>query len=156
MRTNTMTRKEFIEHAAALAVASVSTSALAGMLTSCTTVRYVSGTEMSDTRGQAVTVPLTEFTADVPFVVVRKGGSIAAPIYLCKHTDGTFSALVMKCTHKGCEVRPAGDLLICPCHGSEFTNKGKVLSPPALDDLQRFRTSVNETVVSIHLNEGGA
>lgn len=145
-----MTRKEFLEQTASMAVMGLGASTLAGMLTSCTSVRYVSGTESAS----AVSVPLAEF-AETAFVVVRKGGKLSAPVYCCKHADGTFSALVMKCTHKGCEVRPAGDLLICPCHGSEFSNTGKVLSPPALENLQAFRTSTDATSVTIHLQEGG-
>lgn len=153
MTPKTLTRKEFLGQTAALAVLGASTGTLATLLTGCTTVRYVSGVE--NTSANAVTVPLTEF-ADGAFVVVRKGGKLPAPVYLCKHADGTFSALVMKCTHKGCEVRPAGDLLICPCHGSEFTNKGVVLSPPALENLLSFRTSVDAASVTIHLRDGGA
>lgn len=155
MTPKTITRKEFLEQTAALAVLGASTGTLATLLTGCTTVRYVSGTENINANAVAVTVPLAEF-ADGAFVVVRKGGKLSAPVYLCKHADGTFSALVMKCTHKGCEVRPAGDLLICPCHGSEFTNKGVVLSPPALENLLSFRTSVDATSVTIHLQDGGA
>lgn len=153
MTSKTITRKEFLEQTAALAVLGASIGTLVTLLTGCTTVRYVSGTE--NTSANFVTVPLAEF-ADGAFVVVRKGGKLSAPVYLCKHADGTFSALVMKCTHKGCEVRPAGDLLICPCHGSEFTNKGVVLSPPALENLLSFRTSVDGASVMIHLQSGGA
>ena len=153
MTPKTITRKEFLEQTAALAVLGASTGTLATLLTGCTTVRYVSGTE--STTANAVTVTLAEF-ADGAFVVVRKGGKLSAPVYLCKHADGAFSALVMKCTHKGCEVRPAGDLLTCPCHGSEFTNKGVVLSPPALENLLSFRTSVDAVSVTIHLQDGGA
>jgi cytochrome b6-f complex iron-sulfur subunit len=148
-----MTRKEFIEQTAALAVVGLSAGTFATLLTGCTTVRYVNGTENAD--ANVVTVPLVEF-AESTFVVVRKGGKLPAPVYLCKHADGTFSALVMKCTHKGCEVRPAGDLLICPCHGSEFTNKGVVLSPPALENLLSFRVSIDAASVTIHLQDGGA
>ncbi len=151
-----MTRKEFLEQTAQHAVLLVLTGCGgAALLTSCTSVRYVSGTENSTASGSTVAVPLAEFTESA-FVVVRKGGKLSAPIYLAKHTDGTFSALVMKCTHKGCEVRPAGDLLICPCHGSEFTNTGKVLSPPATENLNSFRTSVDAVSVTIHLQEGSA
>lgn len=151
-----MTRKEFLEeslkHAAVLAVAGC--GAGASLLTSCTSVRYVSGVEQANT----ISIPLTEF-AESAFVVVRKSGKLTAPVYLCKQANATgtieYTALVMKCTHKGCEVRPAGDLLICPCHGSEFTNKGKVLSPPATENLHGFRTSVDGASILIHLQEGG-
>ena len=151
-----MTRKEFLEqtaqHAALLALAGCGGAAL---LTSCTSIRYVSGTESSTANRNTVSVPLAEFTESA-FVVIRKGGKLFTPVYLSKHADGTFSALVMKCTHKGCEVRPAGDLLICPCHGSEFTNTGKVLSSPATENLNSFRTSFDAVSVTVHLQEESA
>lgn len=154
MIRQTITRKQFIEQTAALAVVGISAGTLTGILAGCTNVRYVTAMETKNAGGNAISVALTEF-AETVFVVIRKGGSVSTPIYVCKHTDGTFSALVMKCTHKGCEVRPAGDLLICPCHGSEFNNRGKVLSPPALEDLQQFRTGIAENVLIIYLQEAG-
>jgi Rieske Fe-S protein len=44
----------------------------------------------------------------------------------------------MECTHKGCELQPHGSYLSCPCHGSEFNNKGAVQNPPAEHSLKTF------------------
>jgi cytochrome b6-f complex iron-sulfur subunit len=53
----------------------------------------------------------------------------------------------LECTHKGCELIPQGDYLVCPCHGSEFSNNGQVLNPPAEDNLKTFITeSDNENI----------
>jgi cytochrome b6-f complex iron-sulfur subunit len=32
--------------------------------------------------------------------------------------------------HRGCQVEPVADHLVCPCHGSEYTNTGEVLRGP--------------------------
>lgn len=63
---------------------------------------------------------------------------LAAPIAVCKLPSGELSAVAAICTHKSCELRPAGDKLECPCHGSAFALTGEVLSKPATRDLRRF------------------
>jgi len=58
-----------------------------------------------------------------------------------------YTALLMECTHKGCELRVNGEYLVCPCHGSEFTNKGVVQNPPAEKNLRTFIvTADNENI----------
>ena len=76
---------------------------------------------------------------------------LPAPIYLSQLPDGGFAAVSMKCTHKGCEVSPAGRMLICPCHGSEFSNTGKVLQSPAERDLTRFGVKTDHEYIYILL-----
>jgi len=62
-----------------------------------------------------------------------------------------YSALLMQCTHKGCELKPQGNYLACPCHGSEFDNKGVVQNPPAEQNLQNFQTKADDKNVYINL-----
>lgn len=51
-----------------------------------------------------------------------------------------FSAI---CTHKGCTVKPAGDELHCPCHGSRYSAAtGKVLRGPAPKPLPKVAVRV--------------
>ena len=73
-----------------------------------------------------------------------------APIYITKLGNNKYSAVLLECTHKGCEVSPAGDLLICPCHGSEYSNTGRVLQSPADKDLYSF--SVKTDSENIYVN----
>ena len=74
-----------------------------------------------------------------------------APIYLAKQEDHSYIALLLLCTHKSCEVKPQGNFLVCPCHGSEFSNSGKVLKEPADKDLAQFKTTTDENYIYIHL-----
>ena len=47
---------------------------------------------------------------------------------------------VPRCPHLGCALRwnPAEHSWDCPCHGSRFDQKGKVLNNPATDDLKHL------------------
>lgn len=44
------------------------------------------------------------------------------------------------CTHKACAVSWKADdkCFRCPCHGSKFSEKGKVMKKPATDDLAEY------------------
>ena len=83
------------------------------------------------------------------FAVLRND-ALTAPVYVAK-IDEKYHACFMSCTHNQCELRPTGMFMTCPCHGSEFSNTGKVLSPPASQDLTRFKTHVNNETVFIEL-----
>lgn len=84
------------------------------------------------------------------FLLIRVERSIF-PIYVYKFDEENFSALLMKCTHLGCELQPNGDYLVCPCHGSEFTNRGEVQQPPADKNLKKFKVTTDYENIYIHL-----
>ncbi len=83
--------------------------------------------------------------------VLLKTEKFNFPICVYKLADSSYSALLLECTHKSCELKPEGNYLICPCHGSEFSNKGEVLNPPAEENLKIFKISENEQTLVIHL-----
>lgn len=57
------------------------------------------------------------------------------PTYLVVENDGTLATYGINavCTHLGCVVpwNPAENRFICPCHGSQYNNQGKVVRGPA-------------------------
>ncbi len=59
------------------------------------------------------------------FAIVREAGSVYA--------------LSLVCTHLGCTVNVAADVLRCPCHGSVFDRRGNVRRGPATRALTRLR-----------------
>ncbi len=79
--------------------------------------------------------------------VLVKTEKYSFPICIYKLKGDNYSALLLECTHKGCELLPQGDFLVCPCHGSEFTNTGVVQNPPAEQNLLSFKiTTDNENL----------
>ena len=84
--------------------------------------------------------------------VIIENDKLAAPLYLNLSDENNYIALLMQCTHKQCDVVPSGNVLHCPCHGSEFSKTGKVLEPPATEDLQQFKVSTDNENIYIHIN----
>ena len=74
------------------------------------------------------------------------------PICLYRIEENQYTASLLKCTHRGCELNVGGGIYSCPCHGSEFSNKGEVLSGPADQKLKTFTTKTNTENVIIHLS----
>jgi len=81
---------------------------------------------------------LVESTAGV-FLLARIGAS-------------AFSAVEAVCTHEGCTINgAAGDIYVCPCHGSRYTRSGQVVEGPARAALRQYVTTVADGVVTIAL-----
>ncbi len=82
-------------------------------------------------------------------VRIRASG-LAEEIALLRLEDGSLRALGTTCTHLGCQVRPGGEFLVCPCHGSTFDRQGEVVRGPAQKPLTRYRVAVSEDRIAIH------
>ena len=120
-------------------------------IASCGKVYYAINTST----GENIAVDISEFeeqkdgvTTLRTFVIV-KNDQIPFPIALYRNGDKNYVALYLECTHSGCELRPASTVLLCPCHGSEFSTEGKVLNPPAEKDLRQFPVIVSENKILI-------
>ena len=63
------------------------------------------------------------------------------------NVDGQYYAVTDVCTHAECPLSDGGlegDVLECPCHGSQFNVKtGEVVSPPANEPLTRYAVRVD-------------
>jgi Rieske Fe-S protein len=68
-----------------------------------------------------------------------------------KKQDGTYKALLLKCTHYENELVPAGGGYSCNSHGSRFDKEGRVLKGPASSALIQLQTTVSNTEIIIHL-----
>ncbi len=73
------------------------------------------------------------------------------PICVYRINEETYSAVLMECSHKDCELQPNGDFLICPCHGSEFSNKGVVQNPPAEENLKTFKITTDHENIYVRV-----
>src|SRR5512140_3120750 len=59
---------------------------------------------------------------------------------LVAHTaQDSYAAFSSVCTHQACEITGlAGQLFVCPCHGSEFDFAGRVVLGPAPSALRQY------------------
>ena len=118
------------------------------MLDGCASVSYIPYIEEND----QLVIKKSNFIKEKYGLIGHK--NLPAPIYIAKLENNKYSAVLLECTHKRCEVSPAGDLLICPCHGSEYSNTGKVLQPPADKDLYSFgiKTDPENIYINVRIN----
>ena len=66
------------------------------------------------------------------------------PGIVLQPTKGQFLAYDAVCPHAGCTVSfsKAADLMVCPCHGSEFkVTNGDVIAGPAPHGLTEYTVS---------------
>lgn len=147
-----MNRKAFIKTSC---LACSSLSFMSSILEGCAPPKYTSGTLQEN----GITIPLKEFTrqkkgqtATREYVIV-KHDDLQFPICVYHLENGSYSALLMHCSHQGAELQISGDRLSCPAHGSEFDNHGKVLQSPASEDLRTFPVSVINDQLFIDLRK---
>ena len=145
-----MNRRKFIYDSC---TACLSATALAGILSSCTTTRYISGKLGTD--GLFVNTDEFKIAKDGKasyrsFIIVRNE-ALQYPVCVYRFSETDYSALWMRCTHQGAELQASGEFLQCPAHGSEFTNKGKMTNGPADQDLRTFPVTINKNELFIDL-----
>lgn len=124
-------------------------TALPIMLQSCKGIHYVT----AESNGKILKLNKTEFFDEnkkARKFVVLKAEKLQFPICIYK-TDNNYNAIYMQCTHQGCELQPNKISLVCPCHGSEFSTDGKVLSAPADKDLQQFKITSDNEIIYIEI-----
>ncbi len=138
-----MNRRCFLQRLEAASAAAL--CGAAGLpLTGCIGFHYVNAT----VRGNRVAIARSEFDA-TRFALVDVSGAL--PLYVYRNDNGTFTAVSTRCMHRGCQVEPVDGHLICPCHGSEYTNQGEVLKGPTLLPLHRYDVAADEETVVITL-----
>jgi cytochrome b6-f complex iron-sulfur subunit len=139
-------RRTFIKNVGLTSTAVCCGVGLSNVFVSCSSVKYVSGTHGIE----SISVLKSDFEEN-KFIVVN-GEKLSTPIYLSKVDDG-YLAFSMLCTHLGCELKPTGTFMTCPCHGSEFSNKGEVLNGPAYENLAAYEVLVTAEEIKIDLRE---
>jgi cytochrome b6-f complex iron-sulfur subunit len=146
-----MHRRGFIKNCGIVCSGALGISAI---LQSCGSLNYFA---QSTIVNNSIAVNKSEFVSlkdgkgkSRNFVLI-KTEKLQFPIFLHKNSETEYAAFLMQCTHKGCELQPQGEFLICPCHGSEFDSNGKVLNPPADQNLQQFITTTDNNTIYIQL-----
>ena len=141
-----MERRKFLK---ACCLTAVGVPVLGATLQSCGTIYYANTTR---TKNRLI-VKKSEFlkikkekTSNRSFVLI-KTEDMNVPICLYRMDKDVYTASLMLCTHRGCELNVGGGIYTCPCHGSEFSVTGKVLEGPAEENLKTFKTETdNENI----------
>ena len=139
-----ITRRKFVKNISGVSAACCM-GAFSVLAESCSPVYYAETTK----RGKTLLVDKLE-VLDKPFFVVKVEGE-KAPVYIVKRENGLYEGFLMMCTHKLCELKATGTFLTCPCHGSEFSNEGKVLNGPATKDLARYKVASDDKNIILML-----
>lgn len=139
------TRRDFLRTGAAICCTA---GTMTVILQACGNYKSVVAVAEND----KLTVKKADFEEGKNFLVVKApSAELKANIYLSRLPGDNFTALLMLCTHKECDVKPTGKTLTCFCHGSEFSSTGKVLKEPATRDLQSYQVTADTTNIYIHL-----
>lgn len=125
-------RREFLQRAQRAAMSACLLGALPVGASGCASVAYVRG----EVRDGLVRVPLSALDADGRALVEVPG--LDLPIFVRRSGGAAPTALSTRCMHRGCEVEPVDDRLVCPCHGSEYSLTGAVLQGPTQLPLEPF------------------
>ena len=141
-------RREFLRHCSAIGFG-FAVFGTAAWLEACTAGRVIA-MHLEPVDG-VIAVPRARIEG-MRFLTVRNSLH-AEPIYVNLDLPASSRvAVLLKCTHKGCELSPAAKSLRCPCHGSLFSPEGKVLGPPASEDLRLFKVTENKDHILIHIS----
>ena len=70
-------------------------------------------------------------------------------VALLREGDALY-ALSLVCTHLGCTVVVTETGLSCPCHGSRFDLRGRVLNGPADRPLPRLETREHNGMIEVY------
>ncbi len=76
---------------------------------------------------------------------------------IARTAQDAFMAVTAMCTHQACLITGQnGTNYVCPCHGSQFSTSGGVLSGPATVALQQYASQFANNVLTINLVNVGA
>ncbi len=138
-----MNRREFLRRIEVLSAGSLVGSVV--LSSGCIGFHYVNTTM----EGNRLVLRKADFGSS-QFVLVDAPG-LDLPLYVYRDEAGAYTAVSTRCMHRGCQVEPADGHLVCPCHGSEYTNTGAVLKGPTQRPLVQFPVAVEPDRVLIEL-----
>lgn len=146
-----MERRKFVK---TLSLNCASVSILGAILQGCATIKYATAPQFINNK---IVLNKKEFELikkdKVTYHqwILVKTEKADFPIGVFRFDDTKYSAIYLECSHQGCEVEPQSDHLQCPCHGSEFSNLGKVQEGPAEKDLKKFEIETDQDNIYILL-----
>jgi Rieske Fe-S protein len=140
-----MDRRSFVKQSCTMCLA-VGAGMAIGSLSSCATLP-VYKTTMANNR---VSVPVSIF-AQSDFQIIQPK-DFYYNIGLRKESNGTYTALLLRCTHADNQLTPTGNGFKCNLHGSAFNKEGQVTQGPAEQSLKKYQTEIISDQIIIHLS----
>lgn len=109
-------------------------------------------TSILETDGK-ITIPLSSFKNENLVAITTT--NTHQRILIRKLDETNYTAMSLRCTHKGAELKLEKEHLVCPSHGSIFDLEGKVSNGPAKRPLPVYETKVNAGNLEVILIEKG-
>jgi len=114
----------------------------------------VGGASLVYLRPRVTYGPPSKFSVGRPDAFTS-GGQVVLPEakMVIRRQGDRFCAISTVCTHLGCTVNATETGFDCPCHGSQYDERGDVIGGPAPSSLAWFRLSVatnGELIVDKH------
>ena len=119
---------------------------MVGSLSSCATIPVYKTTIANN----KVSVPSTLF-AQSDFQIIQPK-DLYYNIGLRKEKDGSYTALLLRCTHADNQLTSTGNGFKCNLHGSEFNKNGQVTQKPAKHSLKKYPTEMISNQIIIHIS----
>jgi Rieske Fe-S protein len=141
-----MHRKDFIKGTCGVCVAMGSGFLMSALLSACKTPLGVVKTSAAN---DLVTIPLNEFEK-MDYKLVRLS-NYDYDLAIQKNQDGSFTVLVLMCTHAGHPLTKTGNNYYCTLHGSQFTHEGKVTKGPAEKNMTMLDNHIEKDKLIIYL-----
>ncbi len=145
-----MERKEFLK---SCAYACMSGVAMTTILQSCKTSKILSldlGHDGFELDTKEFEIRKKEQLSYRKYVMIQNE-QLQFPICVYRLSEQEYTAINLQCSHQGAELQVFGDKLVCPAHGSEFSNKGLVENGPATQNLRTFPVQLNGHTLKILL-----
>lgn len=139
-------RRDFLKTACGFCAAITAIGMTATLLEGCKSIPVVKASPENN----KLRVPLTAF-GESNYVFVRAAG-MESDMLLVKKPDGTFTALLMQCSHEAQPLTVSGTSIYCASHGSRFDLDGNVTKEPATRPLQKYFVTNETDSVLILLN----
>jgi len=140
-----MDRRDFVKQSCTMCLA-IGAGMMAGSLSSCATIPVYKTTIANN----KVSVPDTLF-AQSDFQIIQPK-DLYYNIGLRKEKDGSYTALLLRCTHADNQLTSTGNGFKCNLHGSEFNKEGQVTQGPAEHTLKKYPTEIVSNQIIIHIN----
>ncbi|MCB0791398.1 MAG: Rieske (2Fe-2S) protein [Flavobacteriales bacterium] len=141
-----MERRDFLLTGCRACVALAAIPALAA-LESCGSAKAITAEPAPGSN--LLNIPLSDLAEQNAVRVNTK--ELGSDLLVVKEADGSYKALLLKCTHKGGPLKQEGQVLHCSWHGSEFDLEGKVTNGPATSPLKTFPATVVDGQVQVNL-----